>query len=50
MNYINILLPFGLMVFGGLVVYAIGFGVGRRAAYREVELNLGDPGQRRWIA
>jgi len=40
MNYIEMLLPIGLALFGGIIAYAAGFGVGRRSAYRDVDLNL----------
>ncbi|NNE98079.1 MAG: hypothetical protein HKN25_03560 [Pyrinomonadaceae bacterium] len=43
MTYIETLLPIALMLFGGLIVYLVGFGVGRRSAYRDLDLNLRKP-------
>jgi membrane protein YqaA with SNARE-associated domain len=40
MNYLDILLPIGLILFGGLVAYLIGFIIGRRSAYQDVDQNL----------
>ncbi len=40
---IEILITIGMMILAGLITYAIGFGVGRRSAYNDIEMNIGRP-------
>lgn len=40
MNYLDILMPIGMILLGGLIAYLIGFIIGRRSAYKDVDHNL----------
>jgi hypothetical protein len=40
MNYLDILQLLGMILSGGLVAYLIGFIIGRRSAYQDVDQNL----------
>ncbi len=40
---IETLLPIALPIIGGFIAYTIGFGFGRRSAYKDVAMNIGKP-------
>ena len=40
---IDTLIPIAMTIIGGLFAYAIGFGFGRRSAYKDVDLNIERP-------
>ena len=43
MNYVEILIPVTIMAFCLFTAFVIGFGVGRRSAYHDIDDNLGKP-------
>ncbi len=40
---IETLIPIAIAIIGALIAYAVGFGVGRRSAYEDINVNLGRP-------